>query len=141
MLNFKLETRPLIETESGQLLQMIIFAKNGGEKELKDEEHFKDDFLAQVAVKRIEVMKIVNVSNLFFNISLITFMNRVAVTVMLLWLANNYAKKINKNYLTIDDWCQMFPLGVPTDDSLHKFWKSQKMSDGKNYIDTGDAWT
>jgi hypothetical protein len=58
----------------------------------------------------------------------------VGLVVMYLTYLQFQSKKRNKKKLNISDFGEIFPNGIPTDESLHKLWLSQKIKKVKSNI-------
>jgi len=148
---FKFKGRVLTPEESKRLIDLVMFANNGNEQDLAQDSEINKTLLAQIMLKRIGAFKMpFAISNLCFVMSLLTFMDRPAVAIILLWIIKCFCHKQSKpdGYLvTIEDWCShLFPMGVPTPEELMKWWDGQKIipdsgSMNDNAADVMEAWT
>ena len=143
--NFTFKGRHLVEEESKALIGLIMVTKKHDiEVPLNEDTESSDWFPSKVFLKRIEAYKLpFQVSNLFFAMSIATWVNTPACVMILLRLVYQQWKETGKTYFTIDDWAgTFFPIGVPTEDEQNVWWESQKSS-GEfcvNMIDNSKYW-
>jgi len=136
---FKFHGRVLQQDEYQDLLALLLSKKN--ELPLEVDPELSKEFLSQVAIKRMEFYHLpFRLSNLFFLISMRTWVNNPGRVMGLLWVCQQYSKKNNTpQVLTVNDFCYMFPLGVPTDQEFDNWWDSQKEG-SNNKVDNPDYW-
>ena len=138
--------KPLNKEQTSMLMQLIMASMGKGEKDLADEETLNSVFLAQIAIKRIAAYGLPKITAPFFMASLITFANTPGMIMGMLWLAKCYSDKVGKKRLTVQDWCEMFPVGTPTEEECEKWWDSQKITwerkgmESDNTVDYPELW-
>ena len=49
------------------------------------------------------------------------------VCVMYVWYLQYESKKRNMKQISLEDFCEIFPMGFPSEDDLHRLWDSQKV--------------
>ena len=81
-----------------------------------------------------------DMSVFFVALSIICGIDRPGKAMGLLWLAFCYHKKTGKKWLGIEDWAEIFPFGMPTDEEWETWWDSQKESQ-VNKVDHPKYWT
>jgi hypothetical protein len=137
---------PLDKEQAGNLLRLIMASMEKGEKNLDEEDTISGMFLSQVAIKRIEAYGLPKITAPFFLASLMTFMKSPGMVMGMLWLAKCYSDKTGKKRLTVQDWCEMFPLGTPTEKECNEWWDSQKVTwkrqgmESDNMVDYPELW-
>lgn len=50
------------------------------------------------------------------------------VCVMYVWYLQYESKKRNMKQISLENFCEIFPMGFPSEDDLHRLWDSQKVS-------------
>jgi len=68
------------------------------------------------------------ISAYFFLMSALTIADRPGIAVMILWMAHEYNRHRGKKLLGLPEWVDIFPMGVPTDHDMKKWWDSQKLT-------------
>jgi hypothetical protein len=145
---FKFKGRQLDKEETANLMSLLLASKKGTEMPMKDDPELMKLFPAQVAAKRIEVYPLpFCLTNLFFIMSIMTFVRSPGNVMGLLWLAKNYSDKRKKSLLTLEDWCEIFPWGVPTEKEFITWWGTQKVApedrgpmEPDNLVDYSELW-
>jgi len=140
-MDFNFKGRPLNTEESEILIKILLVGSL--DKPLDQEERLKDDFLAQIVIKRLKAFKLpFMISSAFYVISLSTVFNNPGKIVMLLWLAYKYHLEKKIAYLDINAWVDMFPMTIPTEEELQYMWESQKSPGAPlgNLLDDPNTW-
>lgn len=143
-MDFKFKGRPLTRKET-EIFIALGTAKDK-DQPLDQEDILKDEFLAQILLKRIKFYKLpFTISAMFYIISVSTVFTNPGKVIMLLWLAHQSHKKVHHNRVTIlgiDEWADIFPNGVPTEEELERMWKSQKAPGAPmgNLLDDIKTW-
>ena len=139
---FEFRGQPLSDQNSKFFLNCIINKIH--EISLIEDKELGEQFLVKVFLKRIKAYDLkFNISNFFFVMSLVTFVDTPANAMILLRLCWQYWKRTRKEFLNIEDWAFIFPMGTPTQLELKKMWESQKRKDepiGENMIDNIKYW-
>jgi len=137
--------RPITDRESQQLLSlMMAAARPEFEKPFQDDPLLMQEFLGKLLEKRISVGKLpYTMTNLFLVASFATFIDRAGHAVMLLWMVKKHSEKTGKSLLTLNDWVEMFPYKVPSEDDLMSWWEAQKVDEEgccNNALDQPAMW-
>jgi len=118
---FKFKGSPLTEEQTKHCLGLLI--SKGSDCPLgEDTEGLKDELLAQIFLKRIEVYELpFKVSTYFFLMSLMTTFTNPGKVMILLRLCYQEHLKTGCSYFDIETWCDMFSFGPPTEEELSKY--------------------
>lgn len=127
------------------IMTLMGLLNNSGEVPLEKDIQLASIFLPKIFLVRIKGYGLkFNVSNYFMAMSILTFVDNPGKTMLLLRLAYQYWKKTNKEYLSIKEWCEIFPWGTPTEEELKQMWDSQKCSregfGSDNLLDKAELW-
>jgi hypothetical protein len=49
------------------------------------------------------------------------------VSVMYIWYLQYKSKKRNIKEISLESFCEIFPVGFPSEDDLHRMWDNQKV--------------
>ena len=142
---FSFKGKQLTE-EQCQIFLGLVMAK---EKEIPlGESEIASDFGAKILLKRLECYNLPFViTDFFYGMSTITFVDRPGVVMILLRLCWQEWKKNGTDYFGIEIWAnKMFPWGVPENKELETMWDSQKgfacgLEKMDNLLDSPEAWT
>jgi hypothetical protein len=137
---FKFKGEPLSRKESEQLLVMIM--NKNKEKDISENKDLSEVFTVKIFLKRKDAFNLpFSITDFFVGMSS-KFLGKPGTAITLLWLCFCYYKKTGKRLLDINDWCLMFPWGLPTDKELEAFWDSQKGPEEPlgNMIDNPEYW-
>lgn len=102
----------------------------------------KEEFIVKMCEKRCEVLEINIDQAVLLYITLVLAPNP-AVVVMYL---HAIAQKTRNEVFTINDFCELFPNGFPTEETLNEAWDAQKVRDAKigmgndNLLDNPDVF-
>jgi hypothetical protein len=127
---FIFKGKQLNPEQSRILLGCIMATKDASWKEsvFDEEPTLCNNMAAKIISKRINVYGLAyKLSSSFFAMSLLTMLKTPGDCMILLRLCHQYHKKTGKTFLDINDWCEMFPFGVPTEDEKQQWWESQKI--------------
>lgn len=143
---FIFKGRLLDKYEVGCFLQLQLMLKKKSDVEIAliDDKEISNDFGSQILLKRIESYNLpFMISNLFYIMSVETWVKNPGKVMMLLRLLYQEWKKSGKQYFNLEDWTLIFfPYGVPTDEEQEKWWDSQKSFDEPlgNMVDNSSYW-
>lgn len=136
--------KPLEEKDCGILMQFFFAAQAGKEGKLTDAPpEIAKTMPVQIFLKRLEVYGLkFSVSEFFMCMSMLTMVRTPGDTMILLRLCYQYWKKTGKEFLTVADWCEMFPMGTPTEEERRVMWDSQKDANQPlgNMVDNMEFW-
>lgn len=144
---FKFKGVPLTQEQTELVFSLIVNSKGESEVDVSLDENINSTFLAEVAIKRMRAYNLpFKITNYFFVASVITFMNTPGMVMGMLWIAKCYADRTKKDNLTIQDWCELFPWGAPTQEECDTWWDSQKVTwerhgvESDNMVDYLELW-
>jgi len=104
-----------------------LIMNSGKEQPLNEAQDLKGEFAAEMILKRIKAYELkFTISDFFLVASLTTFANNPVKLMIMLWLAFQYHKKTGKDFLGIQEWCEIFPVGTPNETEMQDMWESQK---------------
>lgn len=143
------QLRALDDYESSLLLKILVANEAGLFRPTKAADLFKDSyddmpFLLGVIVKRLALAE----PELEYNEGTLMFLadisgTRPALAVMWAWSLVQETRK-RKHAITPREFSKdLCPLGIPTDEAMHSFWRAQKIDTGSledNYLNTEEAW-
>lgn len=141
---FKFKGEPL-SNENTQRYMSVYMVKE--KQKLLNESNFRDEFIAKIFLKRIEVYELkFMVTDFFFAMCIATFVNTPGRVMILLRLCYQYWKNTGKEIIDIDDFAYIFPWGTPTESELEQMWNSQKYFDrpencSDNLLDYPELWS
>jgi hypothetical protein len=139
----KCNVRPMTEDETQLLVNLIVSEKAGKPSILEDIEDNAIPLPVQILRRSIGKRFTFEPNN-----NLILLMGVLGETpggaIMYATYLQWYAKSINKKDLNIEDFCNAFPLGLPTSQSMNELWNGQKIVretkvDSDNLIDYANA--
>lgn len=136
------EGRKLNSEETEKVARILLSAQNHPviEMPLAYDSSLREEFLAQVFLKRVTGYQLhFNITNVFFLLSMICFLNSPGKVMLLLRMCFEYAEEHHKTLLNASDWVYMFPWGVPSEEEWEQMWDSQKQ-DGLNMVDNIMYW-
>jgi hypothetical protein len=83
-------------------------------------------FLYKLMEKRIEVLHDFELDErtLLF---LCCICKSAGVSVMYIWYLQYKSKKRNIKEISLESFCEIFPVGFPSEDDLHRMWDNQKV--------------
>lgn len=83
-------------------------------------------FLYKLMEKRIEVLHDFELDErtLLF---LCCICKSAGVSVMYIWYLQYKSKKRNIKEISLESFCEIFPVGFPSEDDLHRIWDNQKV--------------
>lgn len=135
---FEFKGKPLTQKQA-KLFVTLLFKKDT--EEPINISSLKNEFSAKILIKRIEVYKLkFNISDMFLIMSIETFIDNPAKLIILLRLCYQHWQKTNQTFLNINEWANIFPWGIPTEQELHNMWKSQKHPEYNNLLDYPFSW-
>jgi len=145
---FEYKGAPLNKENALTLTSLIVASlEDGKEEPMEKDDILMNMFLAKVAEARIRVYPLpFNISNMFFAASVLTFVRSPGMVMGMLWLAKCYAEKKGKKLLKVEDWCNMFMSGPPTEAECEKWWDAQKVTwerksmQSDNMVDYPELW-
>lgn len=140
---FKFKSIPLSEDQSEFLIRLATnLQMENWIDDLNDT--LKKEFLCQILMKRIKAYNLpFRISNFFFMISVSTFADNPGKAMIMLRLCYQHWKKTGCTDFNLDVWCKdMFPLGIPSEESMQEWWDSQKDSKAPlgNLVDDYNNW-
>jgi hypothetical protein len=138
---FTFKGAPMTKEQTKQVLGLMM-AKSK-EKPAAEDEQLSPLFLSQVILTRISAYKLpFTVSNFFLLASMICGIDSPGKMMLLLALCFQYHQKNKKTLLTLNDWANMFPWGMPTKEEFHQMWDSQKREGEPlgNMVDNPEYW-
>jgi len=140
-----MKIRQLTKEESADFIKltMALHQHPEIEKPLDQDEKMMSQLPAKILASRIESYNLpFSMSNLFLGMSLITFVDRPGIAMILLRLMYDHHKKHGTKFFDIGIWgTEMFPMGVPTEESLNEMWDSQKCDlSPDNLLDYPENW-
>lgn len=125
-----METRELTPDEAYMLFQLLNLAHNGNiDKVCADME--KELTMFKILKGRIAAFELKIKPELCALLS--AFYSNPGQAISVMFCCNS------RQVYDISGFAQLFPMGIPTDDSLSKFWDSQKYDKG-NKLDNVDYW-
>lgn len=138
------DSRPMTEDETGMLVQCMMMENQnftkGQDKEI--DTGLESSMGYKIFDKRLEVAGIeVTLPLAMFLVSLCDSPGNVvmwAYTVNVIRVARNIEGPV-----TVSDFAEAFPMGIPTDEGLQKAWEEQKVNDGSmtgNLVDNFENW-
>lgn len=144
--DFEFMGRRLTEEEMRQILGMHLHSTS--ERLLEDSPSLADQFLAKILIKRLQAYSLpFTITDLFFVASLLTFVDRPGLVMILLRLCYQCWKRTGQTRFGIESWSvELFPFGVPTEQDCETYWESQKGSWGvggighDNLLDDPENW-
>lgn len=140
-MDFKFKGRPLTQEESNTFITMSLSAHK--DLPLDEEGTLSNELLAKILMKRIKAYKLpFKISAMFFLASISTAFTNPGKVMVLLWLAHQYHKKNQVPLLGLNEWVDIFPFGVPTEEELERMWESQKAPGAPlgNLLDDIKTW-
>lgn len=142
---FKFTPKQLTDEQSKNFISLYMSRQN--EKLIQEAEELKGDFGAKVLIKRLEAYELpFEITDFFYVASVMTFIDRVGVVVIMLRLCWQEWKKMGRTRFDIQAWGEtMFPMGVPGEEDLEKMWDSQKghalgFDNIDNVLDAWEPW-
>lgn len=119
--------KPLTDEEMKMLMQCLLME----DKKFEKDPEFQNFFPVKVMNKRLELIHNFELDNRIMLFLMSKFEGSIACYVMTLAYIQYVAKKKGLieagGRITMDHFCEnIFPLGMPDDDSYHKVWVSLK---------------
>lgn len=136
------EVRPMTEDESKVFLTLMMSEGTDAITNFDEGLREKEVFPYMVLVKRLEAYKKLSPKmeiNTAVQILCGLLSDRPGTSVLWAYTLNEIFVKIGKE-VTIEDWINEFPDGVPTESAYEKAWNSQK-NGGANFIDDFSSWS
>jgi len=116
--------RPMTAEESSSLLMFSIADKRNSDESIIGNTELP--FAIQIMRKRIETSFTFQMTEpLELFVGLIS--GSAGNVIMYLTYLQYRAKKMDKKILNIEDFCNIFSLGLPNDEGLHRMWENQKV--------------
>jgi hypothetical protein len=140
---FKFRGQQLDKEQSEMCLKLLLTTRHDPsvEKPFQEDVDLMNEFPAKVIAKRIEHYPLpFNITNLFLVMSLFCGFDSPGKWMCLLWIVHNVAKARNQKLFTLENWCEMFPWGTPTEEEFQTWWDSQKDEHGNNRVDNPQEW-
>lgn len=137
----KFHGKPMTKEQSEIFLKLMLAKPK--EIPIENDEELNTSFLSQIIIKRIKAYKLpYSLSNLFLLMSLSCGVNTPGKAMIILALSFQYYNKNPKSLLTIEDWANIFPFGMPSEKEFDQMWDSQKKSDEPlgNMVDNPENW-
>lgn len=117
----KTQKQPM-EKDTSEILMKLILSKNSSFN-IPDEEK---PFVYQVLEKRIKVLHDFEVDDRVL-LFLCCICRSVGVGVMYCWYMQYESKKRNIRHISLETFCEIFPMGFPSEDDLSRLWDAQKV--------------
>lgn len=150
---FKCKVRPLTKEESEMYIRLTLAEMGGNDEYFAGlDKHLREKgvFPYMVMVHRLEAFKENFNPKLDIGIALQVFLasicDRPGKVVMWAHTLNEMFVKLGHK-VTMGDWANEFPMGVPTDEEYKRVWELQKITPppgiigGDNLIDDFKAWS
>lgn len=142
------KVRNLTEEESGILLQCSIIERQEGFNPITVDElskEFGEDapFAVRVFMGRLVAANPNMLASKFVVIWLTMLCRTPGDAVMWAWALYQTTKK-NGAPSMADIYTEYMPMGIPTDDEMHRIWDSQKWRPERgsdNWLDSSEAWS
>jgi hypothetical protein len=136
------EVRPMTEDESRVLVTLLMTRDSGTITKFDADLRDKDVFPYLVLVGRLEAFKKLSPKldiDMPVQILCGLLCDRPGNSVMWAYTLNEMFVKLGKK-VTMGDWIEEFPNGVPTEGAYEKTWEAQK-NRGANFIDDFGYWS
>lgn len=114
------------------------------ENPMEDDSILQGDFLMEILHQRIKAYELpFKLSDMFYVINSFTWLNgRPGNAMIFLRMCYEQYLKTGQSLFKFEDFSEMFPWGVPDEESLQKMWDSQKHRNAPigNMLDDKSCW-
>ena len=127
-----LKVRPMSKDETKIMLSAVIMDESDKNNFIDDEDKSLPDSLRIVrsSLKNRFTVTLTEPTQ----IMVATVCRSIGSIIMHLTYLQYRAKQMNKKELSVSDYADIFPNGVPTESELQKIWESQKIERGEDNI-------
>lgn len=133
----KLPVRPLSTSESSVLVNLMFASDEEVESMVRALTDSQNGYSYKIAARRAEWANMKVDSRVLIMVAMLA--RSPAQVVSMLYTISHDIRRLGIDMYSLSEWCHLFALGVPTEESHFKFWDSQKLSNS-NSVDDFVAW-